>query len=331
MTVIVSAATVDTDAGDLLVQWEITGAPDAPVDIAIGPTPEAVDHAHVLTVDGPQRQARLAGSGPGRHYVSIAPHGGGGALVVAERRVVFEGVTNFRDLGGYPTSGGGRTRWGRVFRSDALHRLTADDLIRYEALGLHAVYDLRGDAEREQYPNPFPSLHLSLLAQVAQAVPTAESARATALDAGAGEKVLHGLYQGLLAHAGPLFGRLLSGLSDPEALPAVFHCTGGKDRTGISAALLLDFLGVARPLVLDDYELTARYRLLEHQTESYQNLLAMGMSPEAAAAVLGAPRWAMAEALDVLDQDYGGAESYLTGPAGMPASTLERLRELLVA
>jgi hypothetical protein len=68
----------------------------------------------------------------------------------------------------------------------------------------------------------------------------------------------------------------------------------------------------------------------EHQTESSETLLATGMAPEAAAAVLGAPRWAMEGALDELDRDYGGAEAYLRGPAGLDAATVERLRQLLI-
>jgi protein-tyrosine phosphatase len=142
--------------------------------------------------------------------------------------------------------------------------------------------------------------------------------------------VLREMYQGLLSNAGPTFGRLLSGLADVDRLPAVFHCTGGKDRTGMSAALLLEMLGVPRQHVLDDYELTSRYRLRQHQTESYEGLLATGMGPEAAAAVLGAPRWAMEETLQELDDIYGGAAAYLAGPGGMSSPTLERLQQALI-
>ena len=85
-----------------------------------------------------------------------------------------------------------------------------------------------------------------------------------------------------------------------------------------------------RQQVLDDYELTSRYRLREHQTESLENMLAAGMAPEAAAAVLGAPRWTMEGALEEVDDEYGGIDAYLTGPAGMAKETLERLREALV-
>src|SRR5262249_21326846 len=115
-----------------------------------------------------------------------------------------------------------------------------------------------------------------------------------------------------------------------DGLPAAFHCHGGKDRTGVVAALLLDALGVDRDVVLDDYELTARYRRREHQESTFGRLLASGMSPEAAAGVLSSPRWAMARALDELDDRQGGIEASLTGPAGMAAADLQALRARLV-
>jgi protein-tyrosine phosphatase len=216
-----------------------------------------------------------------------------------------------------------------VFRSDALHRFTSADLARYQSLGLRAVYDLRSEAERDRYPNPVPSVAVPLMSQSNQGEVANPGELPTGPDTSAGEQVLRELYAGLLANAGATFGHLLGRLADPDGLPAVFHCTGGKDRTGMTAALLLEMLGVDREQILDDYELTSRYRLREHQTESYEALLARGLGPDAAAVVLGAPRWAMAEALQVLDERHGGVEAYLTGPAGLPATTLHRLRELL--
>jgi protein-tyrosine phosphatase len=323
----VTDAVLESDAAGLLVRWSLDGD-DIGVDIAVGRSPEAIDHVHTLTAAAGERSARLDDPGPenGRHFVSVSPHGGGGAVVAAERRLPFVGVTNFRDLGGYPTTDGRRTRWGRVFRSDALHRFTDEDRGRYQALGLHAVYDLRGDEEIELHPNPFPSTQIALLSRPADA-PLPD--RSIQLDADSGERLLREMYGGLLAHAAPTFGRLLNGLAEPDGLPAVIHCTGGKDRTGMTAALLLELLGVPRQQVLDDYELTSQYRRREHQAESYENMLAAGMAPEAAAAVLGAPRWTMAGALEELDDEYGGVDAYLAGPAGMDPATLARLRSEL--
>jgi protein-tyrosine phosphatase len=248
-------------------------------------------------------------------------------VVAAERRLPFEGVTNFRDLGGYLTPSGGRTRWGQVFRSDALHQLTAADLVAFERLGLRVVYDLRSDDERQREPNPMESLQLALLGRL----PTQAGQDWKALQHEAdGERWLYEQYAAMLATAGPLLGQLLSGLTDIDGLPAVFHCAGGKDRTGLAAALLLSWLGVDREVVLDDYELTSRWRTVETDRAILDHLVSQGCSTEAAAASLGAPRWVMAQVLDVLDNEYGGIETYLLGPAGMDQGALLALQRLLI-
>jgi protein-tyrosine phosphatase len=72
------------------------------------------------------------------------------------RFVALEGALNIRDLGGYPTSDGGRVRWGLVFRSGALHGLTATDVATLERLGLRVVYDLRGHEQRDRAPSILP-------------------------------------------------------------------------------------------------------------------------------------------------------------------------------
>jgi protein-tyrosine phosphatase len=110
----------------------------------------------------------------------------------------------------------------------------------------------------------------------------------------------------------------------------VFHCHAGKDRTGVVAAVLLEALGVDRPVVLDDYELTARYRHRSQQQPTYQRLVQSGLSPEAAAGVLTTPPWAMEQALGHLDAHYGCVEEYLTGPAGMRKEDLGALRTRLL-
>jgi protein-tyrosine phosphatase len=244
-----------------------------------------------------------------------------------ERRVVFEGIQNFRDLGGYSTGDGGTVRWGQVFRADALHKLTEADVETFAGLGVRTVFDLRGDVERADFPGPFDSIHLSILGRPEDAEVGPPDPDMTTAD---GERMLRDLYVGALTHSAAKFGVLLTALADPDRIPAVFHCHGGKDRTGIAAALLLRALGVDREVVLDDYEATRHYRTIEHQQDSLASMLARGVPPEAAAGVLGAPRWAMAEALDAVDIAFGGIDAYLTGAAAMTPESLGRLRVLHV-
>jgi protein-tyrosine phosphatase len=297
------------------------------VDLASGPTPDHRGHRHDITVPAGQTSWRLTRREQGRVFVSLVPHGSGPAVVTTDRRIRFLGITNFRDLGGYRTRVGAVVRWGMVFRADALHGLLPEDLNLYEELGLRTVYDLRGDVERAEKPNRVNSRHLSVLSRPADAGPPAPPAGLSVAD---GERILTDMYQGLIDHAATQIGQLFTGLSQDDGLPAVFHCHAGKDRTGVVAAVLLEALGVDRHDILDDYELTARYRLRSQQEPTYERLLQAGLSPEAAAGVLTTPRWAMDEALAHLDAEYSGVQEYLIGPAGMRKQDLEALRARLL-
>jgi hypothetical protein len=110
----------------------------------------------------------------------------------------------------------------------------------------------------------------------------------------------------VLSDAAPLVGTFFTTLAH-NGLPAVFHCAGGKDRTGMLAAILLRWLEVDREAVLDDYELTTAYARPADRELFHGLFVTAGLTPEAAAGVLSTPRWAMAEALDTLDTRYGGA------------------------
>ena len=319
------------DHGEFEVRWDLVGDPCA-VDVAYGATPVTIDHRHQFTVDVGVTFATLSASGDGPHYVSVAPHGAGPAVIAGERRVRFAGLQNFRDLGGYRTASGGRTRWGVLFRADSLHKLTAADLRVFERLGMHWVFDLRGDQELATHPNRVPATQLAVVGRPRTDGAVDDAAvRADWAASGDGERILRDLYVGMLVHSGPLFGRLIATLAEPGGVPAVFHCHAGKDRTGIVAALVLLAVGVDRETVLDDYELTRQYRKFEHQQDSFTNMIDRGLSPEVAAGVLSTPRWAMSDAIDALDSDHGGIEQYLTTEAGLSTAQLDALRNTLVS
>jgi protein-tyrosine phosphatase len=200
--------------------------------------------------------------------------------------------------------------------------MTEHDVAMYNELGLTAVYDLRGEVEIAEQPNPMPSRNLPLLSRPAGGDTRTAFDGATSKD---GERLLADIYIGHIDHAAKTIGELLSALAEPHSLPAVFHCHAGKDRTGLVAALLLEALGVERAVILDDYELTARYRLRAQQDQTFERMIKLGLAPEAAAGVLTSPRWAMASALEYLDREHGDVERYLTGPAAMELSDLQRL------
>src|SRR5438067_7915326 len=231
MEPVVVDVTVQGDGeGNLAVTWSLAGEDtghnaiaESAVEIAVGPTPEAVDHAHPVAIVEGATSTILHGLGNGRHYVSVAPRRGGSALVAAERLVPLEGASNFRDLGGYPTKDGGHTRWGLVFRSDALHRLTVEDAAVVGRLGLRVVYDLRRDAERERMPSvelPDGDVRRVLLAIGGASGETREitdriyDGELTAID----DDFLVDVYQRMAENDAPTFVTLLTWLTDPDRL-----------------------------------------------------------------------------------------------------------------
>lgn len=238
-----------------------------------------------------------------------------------ERDVVFDGPSNVRDLGGLRTADGRWTRPGRIYRAAGLSSLTDADRVKWAELGIGLVVDLRTLAEREALPDSVESVHVPLLAE-SSATSSAGAEMATADD---GLAFLRGVYHSLVVDAAPEIGAVLELLAMSEG-PAVFHCTAGKDRTGVIAALLLDAVGVRRQSIVEDYERSASARREAHVTESMQRMLRRGFPPEAAAGVLGAPAEVIDSVLDLVGDIAGTTERYLVERASMSKDTVELLR-----
>ncbi|HZB40832.1 MAG TPA: tyrosine-protein phosphatase, partial [Ilumatobacter sp.] len=231
------------------------------------------------------------------------------------RLIRFEGATNFRDIGGYPSELGGQVRWGVLYRAGRLDRLTASDLEDFRALDIRTVFDLRREDEREQWPDPMPNVHLCLMSKVQAKSPLPHAELLVEHDHGV--QFMRELYSGLLAHAAAEIGSVFTTLAAPDAMPAVFHCAVGKDRTGLVAALLLTWLGVDRETVLDDFELSDAHVGQAQRDELVRRMADRGIGPEAAAGILGASRESMQDTLDELDTRYGGADNYLREHCGV--------------
>jgi protein-tyrosine phosphatase len=165
--------------------------------------------------------------------------------VTSTRQVRFEGMVNFRDLGGLPVRDGGRVRMGRLFRSDSVAYASVVDTRRLlDELGVVAIIDLRGEREVARLGRG-PLARESIRYLPAPITDIVESA----------EQVAY--YLAMLDQRGGLLVGLLRELTTPDVLPAVFHCEAGCDRTGVLAAVLLGLLGVADDDICADYALTA--------------------------------------------------------------------------
>jgi protein-tyrosine phosphatase len=239
-----------------------------------------------------------------------------------ERVITLEGAVNFRDLGGYATADSRRTRWRVLFRADGLGELSPADFAVMRDLGIRTVVDLRsgyevGQSRFDVEAHPADFHHFPFIDQL----PDVES-----WDRQPG--LLGAQYKEMLDDAAPQIIGALEVLAAPEAQPAVFHCTAGKDRTGVLSAVVLSLLGVDEPTVVADYALSGaamqrlRAKLLVNYPEGRETI-------ENIDEVFSADPAQMELLLDHVRDQYGSVSAYVERLGGGPG-LVEGLRRALL-
>lgn len=249
-------------------------------------------------------------------------------------------VPNLRDLGGYGTSAGATVASGLVYRSNQLSGISPSDMERLAELGFKVDYDLRTAEERDARPDELPPgveyVWLDVLADAPGAGPAMlerlmqnpEEANA-ALGGGKAEEGFQESYRQFvsLPSAKASFRQLFLSLGDQNQLPALFHCTTGKDRTGWAAAALLTLLGVPKDQVIEDYLRSNDYILSAYQ-HAIDAFVAGGGDPAIPPAILGVKQEYLEAAFDEMQTTYGTIESYFSEGLGIDAAQQQGLRDL---
>src|SRR5262249_1245735 len=196
----------------------------------------------------------------------------------------IDGAVNLRDFGGYRTDDGNRVRHGLLFRSGSTHGISHDGLARIaDELRIRTVFDLRTERERERGLSRFEQYGMRVLHEPLDTVnginPGAPSAQMVRrLTSGDFDWVE--LYCSLVQHNRPRLGRIVQSLAEPEALPVLIHCTGGRDRTGITVALIQAALGVGDDNIAEDYALSGALLERTPAAEFERLLVRNGLSRE---------------------------------------------------
>jgi len=234
------------------------------------------------------------------------------------RAVPLEGAFNFRDAGGH-RAGVRTVRSGLVYRSDGLHRLTPADLARIRRLGIRTVIDLRSTEECAR----FGVCDVRRLPATYHHVPLVEKPWPHPADGESASTWLSHRYLDLIEASGDGIVSVLATVADAAAWPVVFHCTGGKDRTGVVAAVLLGLLGV------DDDDIVLDYcRSTPGITWLRQSLEGSGSSADhidLPAALFEVPAQAMRQVLQRVAATHGSMERWALD-AGMPPAVISALR-----
>lgn len=257
--------------------------------------------------------------------------------------VVFETLYNVRDLGGHRTAGGFTTAAGVLFRADGLHRASPSDTRRLLSLGIRTVVDLRSDGERRAegvFAAPTVSVHHAPLLERVWGEGERPEWAGEDLD---GPGLLAALYEWLLSERSAAIATAVTALAEADG-PAAFHCSAGKDRTGLVAALVLSTCGVGAEAIAADYATSAAamanlqswYRENDPRSPVAGPASSTGDGEpdraEAARAIahVGAEPTTMLRTLEVVAERWGSSRRYLIA-AGVAENRLECLIERMGA
>ena len=248
----------------------------------------------------------------------------GGYFYIGIRRIELEGATNFRDVGGYLTQDHSQLRYGRIFRSDNLANLTPSDWKVVDELGVGCIIDLRRMDEKLRSPTELPAgskieiielpIDVEILGkgELLQHILSREITKITHED-------MAQMYQDVLSNFRPELTRAVSILLDPTRKNKIVHCTAGKDRTGLSVALVLALCNVPHKQIMSDFLLSNSFRTPTRIAALSERLKLHQVDIEDIVPYLSASRTALVRAFEVLRDQYGGPANYLTFDEIIPA------------
>ena len=263
---------------------------------------------------------------------------------LSDSRIPLAGTTNVRDLVGYPAAGGRRVGPGRLLRGEVLTTPGGSEVQgrwdpahaqRFAQLQLRTVIDLRSDQEVSRTTSAW---ELATGATVVH-LPITEGGEGADTDyvrrllsgemARFDEADMTEFYGQTLRRQAATFAAVVTVLANQDRLPALVHCSAGKDRTGLAVALVLDLVGTPRELVVEDYALTGLLR--PDRVAAYAaRFEAAGVDPVAARVLFETPAGSMRAALAGLDREHGDVEGYLLETGGLDPAIPERLRSALL-
>ena len=248
----------------------------------------------------------------------------------------FAGGNNFRELGGYRADEGKTVKWGQIYRGFPTGRLTTEaDRARLDGLGLRLILDLRSGVEAAKLPDYVPDgARLVQICGLRDASGqeinfSPNDIQRLVQNAPAGTNLTQLIYRQMLT-GNKAFKELFRALEAGET-PILFHCTAGKDRTGVAAMLILLALGASDETICADYARTNLCRAAEIEKAMADH------AAEIAADPAQRMRWQSSAGVDpetapfvlrTIRQDYGSAESYLEAEYGLTPARLMRLRRM---
>lgn len=316
--------------GNYLIKWETNPPMEGTVKIYVSDNPDKFSKSNPA-VYAPINQGiatYVTQDNITRKYFRITFNDRYGQIVGA-RSVSMDSVQNLRDMGGYYNINHKMTRWGKVYRSGDLSRMTSSDSLRLSKLGIKTIIDLRSNQEIAMFP-------LRLEEPVVVPIPLTVGS-STEIEPflrfgriRKGDAIIHmqDVYLKFISDNHEAFAEAFSYFLDKDNYPILFNCTLGKDATGFMAAMLLSALQMSEQTILSDYLASNDYILVNRYAS-----LARSHNPdtqEAITILLSANESFMNPIFLKIRRDYGSMDNFLSSALELTDKDREKLKDILL-
>ncbi|MCJ7622835.1 MAG: tyrosine-protein phosphatase [Anaerolineaceae bacterium] len=251
--------------------------------------------------------------------------------IVAERVFQTQNIRNFRDIGGYMTKEGRQVAWGRIFRAGSLNKASESDLSFLETIGIKSVFDLRDDWEVKNQPEFLPpSINYRHFFITGRELINRSAALIFRQDIF--RQFVESYKKAIVDSGAQNIGKIIQALGNLENLPVVLHCTAGKDRAGVTAALILMALGVPEETVISDYTLSNLFasQIIRDVQKRIKPVRWLGFKVEHYFPLIDAKPFVLRSTVKYLLEKYESVENYLLEHAGLEQEHLKNLRNNLL-
>ena len=248
-------------------------------------------------------------------------------MALPERHLAWDGCLNVRDLGGHRTEDGGETRYGAVVRADSVRQLSEEGWAQLTSYGVSRIVDLRMEAERAEDPSaesPVEVLHLPFFVEEdADAFREVEAASNAAPDLVTATRDVYLIF---LERFRENVAAAVKAVADAPEGAVVVHCAGGKDRTGLVTAFLLEIAGVSDEDIAEDYAISEER--LKPRHDRWLDEAENEEERQRLRRLLVTPHDSMLGVLKELERRYGSVQGYLKA-GGLTDDDFERIRRRL--
>jgi protein-tyrosine phosphatase len=256
-------------------------------------------------------------------------------LTIYNRHFTFNKVLNFRDIGGIRTEDGRQVRWGKIYRSGKLEKLKEEEFNAMRALGIKTVVDLRTDGEVHDSPDNVPEnegvdwVHIPISGITDEELErTNKEIRKQSAEEFDGAGKMETVMERFADQGAQDFAKVFRLLLDEDKHSLVYHCTAGKDRTGLLTALILSSLGVSEEVIMQEYLLSNYYRYDKIERNARLGAHILGIETEASRAIMDVRPSYLNSSFTFIKSKYGSIQNYLQEGLGLSAEDLDKMKEL---